>query len=480
MDPSYYSPQTSSSRVVHNHQSPAAAAVCFCRVHGSVVQGNYFHDTYNSPPSPVTRHLMQRHPDAVVVQATSGKNPQMVPCTVVYHQHQPVFGYMAHNTLDGATAIARHRRQPKQQSKCQDPRCCQSKTESSRSKSKHGRRSKNNQTPTKTVNYKSAPSSPVGTPRKLVTNMTANSQHTVINSQLRNNKKELDLNPQWITAFPTVETPSESGFPITSGKLTGCCGRPTVSTARRPRSNSYSALDSTSDDGGTLEECKTLSNKKPVSECVKNMVSWVSQVGDKVGKGTSALIDALPSLKEDHHVVMVGLDSAGKSTVLYRLKFDQYVNTVPTIGFNCERVRGTVGRSRGLTFLIWDVGGQEKVRPLWKSYTRATDAVIYVVDSTDTERLEEAKLELHRIMRSVDNVGVPLIVIANKQDLPSALSPSELEKYLALSDFGPGQLWHLEPSCAVTGEGLDTALDAIHELVIKRRKQKKRTRNKTR
>jgi hypothetical protein len=51
--------------------------------------------------------------------------------------------------------------------------------------------------------------------------MTANSQHTVINSQLRNNKKELDLNPQWITAFPTVETPSESGFPITSGKLTG-------------------------------------------------------------------------------------------------------------------------------------------------------------------------------------------------------------------------------------------------------------------
>ena len=58
------------------------------------------------------------------------------------------------------------------------------------------------------------------------------------------------------------------------------------------------------------------------------MVSWVSQVGDKVGKGTSALIDALPSLKEDHHVVMVGLDSPGKSTVLYRLKFDQYVNTV--------------------------------------------------------------------------------------------------------------------------------------------------------
>ena len=66
------------------------------------------------------------------------------------------------------------------------------------------------------------------------------------------------------------------------------------------------------------------------------------------------------------------------------------------------------------------------------------------------------------------------------QDLPSARSPSELEKCLALSDFGPGQMWHLEPACAVTGEGLDMALDAIHELIVKRRKQKKRARNKTR
>ena len=65
--------------------------------------------------------------------------------------------------------------------------------------------------------------------------------------------------------------------------------------------------------------------------------------------------------------------------------------------------------------MVWDVGGQEKVRPLWRPYTRATDAVIFVVDSTDVERLEEAKLELHRIMRTPDNVGVPLLVIANKQ-----------------------------------------------------------------
>ena len=68
--------------------------------------------------------------------------------------------------------------------------------------------------------------------------------------------------------------------------------------------------------------------------------------------------------------------------------------------------------------MVWDVGGQEKLRPLWKPYTRATDGIIFVVDSCDSEeRLEEAKLELHRILRTPDNAGVPILVIANKQDI---------------------------------------------------------------
>ena len=70
---------------------------------------------------------------------------------------------------------------------------------------------------------------------------------------------------------------------------------------------------------------------------------------EKAERGTSALKEAMPSLnKEDYHVVMIGLDGAGKTTALYRLKFDQYVNTVPTVGFNCERVKGRVGRSRSV------------------------------------------------------------------------------------------------------------------------------------
>jgi len=135
---------------------------------------------------------------------------------------------------------------------------------------------------------------------------------------------------------------------------------------------------------------------------------------------------------EDFHVVMIGLDGAGKTTALYRLKVEQYVNTVPTIGFNCERVRGTLGKSRGLTFLVWDVGGQEKVRPLWRSYTRATDGIIFVLDAADSDTMEEARLELHRTMQYQDNINTPLLVLANKQDLPGALTRGEVEHALGI------------------------------------------------
>ncbi|XP_001352348.2 ADP-ribosylation factor-like protein 4C isoform X1 [Drosophila pseudoobscura] len=146
------------------------------------------------------------------------------------------------------------------------------------------------------------------------------------------------------------------------------------------------------------------------------------------------LLDALPS-QGTLHVVMLGLDSAGKTTALYRLKFDQYLNTVPTIGFNCEKVQGTIGRAKGIHFLIWDVGGQEKLRPLWRSYTRCTDGILFVIDSVDTERMEEAKMELMRTAKCPDNQGVPVLILANKQDLPSACGAKELEKLLGLNEL---------------------------------------------
>ena len=126
----------------------------------------------------------------------------------------------------------------------------------------------------------------------------------------------------------------------------------------------------------------------------------------------SSVFSNLPFFKS-FHIAILGLDSAGKTTVLYRLQFNEFVNTVPTKGFNAEKVRLALGGST-VTFHFWDVGGQEKLRPLWKSYTRCTDGIVFVVDSVDAERMEEAKTELLKITRSSETQGVPVLIVANK------------------------------------------------------------------
>ena len=190
--------------------------------------------------------------------------------------------------------------------------------------------------------------------------------------------------------------------------------------------------------------------------------------------------NGLAKLDPSHplHIVMLGLDSAGKSTVLYRLKFDQYVNTVPTVGFNCEKVKGTSGKAKGVSFMIWDVGGQDKVRPLWRSYTRQTDGIVFVVDSKDTERMEEARMELLRTAKLPENAGVPILVLANKQDLPGALVGSEVEKLLSLGELSPGRLWAVQPVCAIIGDGLDDGLCSLYDMIIKRKKSAKHAKKK--
>ncbi|CAB4061881.1 ARL4 [Lepeophtheirus salmonis] len=145
-----------------------------------------------------------------------------------------------------------------------------------------------------------------------------------------------------------------------------------------------------------------------------------------------------------YHCAMIGLDSSGKTTVLYRLKFDQYMNTAPTIGFNCEKVR-----TGGVNFLVWDVGGQDKLRPLWRSYTRCTDGIIFVIDSCQVDRLEEAKLELLKI----------------------SCSTSKLESSLGLKDLGVNTPWHIQSTCAVTGEGLEEGMDKLHRMIAVKRKK---------
>lgn len=173
------------------------------------------------------------------------------------------------------------------------------------------------------------------------------------------------------------------------------------------------------------------------------------------------------------HVVVIGLDAAGKTSLLYRLKFKEFVKSAPTKGFNMEKIRVPLGGSRAIAFQVWDVGGQEKLRPLWKSYSRCTDGIIYVVDSVDVDRLEEAKTELHKVTKFAENQGTPLLVIANKQDLPKSLPVAELEKQLALHELAPSTTYHVQPACAIIGEGLTEGMDKLYEMILKRRKSLK-------
>lgn len=201
----------------------------------------------------------------------------------------------------------------------------------------------------------------------------------------------------------------------------------------------------------------------------------------KMGNGISdhhALFPCLPSFQA-LHIVILGLDCAGKTTVLYRLRFNEFVNTVPTKGFNAEKIKVSLGnRRRTASFHFWDVGGQEKLRPLWRSYTRCADGIVFVVDSVDAERIEEAKTELHKITRLAENQGVPVLVVANKQDLRNSLTLAEMESMLALGELSMATPWHLQPACAIIGEGLNEGLEKLHAMIMKRRKMMRQQKKK--
>merc|ERR1711982_284247 len=134
-------------------------------------------------------------------------------------------------------------------------------------------------------------------------------------------------------------------------------------------------------------------------------------------------------------ILMVGLDAAGKTTILYKLKLGEVVNTIPTIGFNVETVE-----YKNISFNVWDVGGQDKIRLLWRHYYTNTQGLIYVVDSNDRDRIEENREELHKMLAEEELKDAVLLVFANKQDLPGVLTCPEITDKLGLHTIR-GRVW---------------------------------------
>ncbi|NXH66644.1 ARL11 protein, partial [Hydrobates tethys] len=164
--------------------------------------------------------------------------------------------------------------------------------------------------------------------------------------------------------------------------------------------------------------------------------------------------------KRDARVVMLGLDFAGKSTLLYKLKSGRAVETCPTVGFNVESLQTPCH----VSFTLWDVGGQGNLRASWPDYLEDTNILVFVLDSTDTARLPEAAAALEEALGHPSMAGVPVLLLANKQEVPGALAPTELGERLRGGRLA-GRRWVLRGCSAHTGQGLQEALAILGELL---------------
>eukprot|EP00878_Enallax_costatus_P039802 GHUV01045718.1.p1 GENE.GHUV01045718.1~~GHUV01045718.1.p1 ORF type:complete len:213 (+),score=26.65 GHUV01045718.1:291-929(+) len=188
--------------------------------------------------------------------------------------------------------------------------------------------------------------------------------------------------------------------------------------------------------------------------------------------------------EKEARILVLGLDNAGKTTILCktpvlllcvavgvvqqmsctngaqfltlfadRLQVGEVVSTIPTIGFNVETVS-----YKNIKFQVWDLGGQTSIRPYWRCYYPNTQAIIYVVDSSDVERIGISKEEFHAIVEEEELKDALILVYANKQDLPGALSDAQVAEALGLADIR-NRDWAIFKTSAIKGDGLFEGLD---------------------
>lgn len=184
-------------------------------------------------------------------------------------------------------------------------------------------------------------------------------------------------------------------------------------------------------------------------------------MGNSIGNFFKSLFGKL-----DCRILMVGLDAAGKTTMLYYFKLGgEVVHTLPTIGFNVETVH-----YKNLEFTVWDIGGQDRIRALWRLYYQETEGIIFVVDSNDRERIKEARIELFKLLKEEELQHAVLLIYANKQDLPNAMSTTELTEKLGLHGLR-NRSWYVQATSALKGDGMYQGLEWLSREVksLKRR-----------
>ncbi|XP_031781772.1 ADP-ribosylation factor-like protein 6 isoform X3 [Nasonia vitripennis] len=187
------------------------------------------------------------------------------------------------------------------------------------------------------------------------------------------------------------------------------------------------------------------------------------------------LFDHLANLvglrKKEVNVLVVGLNNSGKSTVINHFKREdnRCIDIVPTVGFNVEKFAfGNVG------FTAFDMSGHDRYRSLWEHYYKDCQGVIFIIDSSDKLRLVVAKEELDMLLQHPDIAGrkMPILFLANKMDLPDSLTTVKLVSGLGLDKI-QNKPWHVRTTNAITGEGLQAAIewftDQIRDIHINKR-----------
>ncbi|CAD5226722.1 unnamed protein product [Bursaphelenchus xylophilus] len=148
--------------------------------------------------------------------------------------------------------------------------------------------------------------------------------------------------------------------------------------------------------------------------------------------------------KEEMELTLVGLQSSGKTTFVNVIASGQFMEegSIPTVGFNMRKItKGNV------TIKLWDIGGQPRFRSMWERYCRGVNAIVFMVDAADEEKLEAAKNELMQLLEKPQLEGIPVLVLGNKKDLPSALDERELIERMSLSTIQNREICCYSISC---------------------------------
>merc|ERR1719389_1534926 len=164
--------------------------------------------------------------------------------------------------------------------------------------------------------------------------------------------------------------------------------------------------------------------------------------------GLLSILRAMKKDEKEARILMLGLDNAGKTTILKNLADEDASQVMPTQGFNVKSIM-----QEGFKLNVWDIGGQKSIRPYWSNYFESSDVLVYVIDSSDRRRLEESGQELRELLAEEKLNGVPLLVFANKQDLLQATPAEEISEKLALAAIRD-RTWQIQASSAKDGTGL--------------------------